>query len=424
MIRRIQPGVTSGTVRAPPSKSYTHRALVSAFLGGHTVRVHRPLDSDDTRATAEGLRRLGAKVDCTSARWTVRRATHLPTRPVTIDCRESGTTLRLLTAVAALQERPVRFTGRGRLPERPMDSLITPLVSLGASVRVERSGRSLPFTIRGPIRSGTVSIAAKDSSQPVSALLLVCAALTGTSRLRCKGPVVSRPYIDATVAWVRSRGTRVTERGTTWVVQGPGEHAGNDVTVPGDASSAAYLWAAAVVSGGSVEVTGIGAKWPQADLRILDILRGMGANVRRHGASLRVGGRLRIGTNVDLTDAPDLYPLVGVLAAVTPGQRSILRGAPQLEHKESNRLLETLRLVRATGAQARRKGSSLQIEGAARARPLSIPDLTDHRLVMSSAVAALAAGAPSRIGDARAVRKSFPGFWSTLARMQRSKTRT
>jgi 3-phosphoshikimate 1-carboxyvinyltransferase len=305
-----------------------------------------------------------------------------------------------------------------------MESLITPLESLGASVRSDRSARSLPFTILGPIKPGDVSITAKDSSQPVSALLLACAAQNGTSRIHCKGPVVSRPYIDATVAWLRATGADVQERGTTWVVRGPTKAGRDDVRVPGDASSAAYLWAAAVVSGGSVEVTGIDPKWPQADLKVLDILREMGATVRRRGDSVRVSGRLHHGTELDLTDSPDLYPLVGVLAAVTPGQVSVLRGAPHLKHKESNRLEATLRLVRAIGARARRDGGALRIVGAANPRPLRLTDLTDHRLVMSAAVAALAGRAPSRIGDARAVSKSFPGFWSTLARMQRSTART
>lgn len=417
MIRTVLPGVARGRAPAPASKSYTHRALVAAYVSGRPVRIVHPLDSEDTRATAEGLGRLGATVDRSQGHWTVRRAAGRSRRSITIDCRESGTSLRFLTALAALRSCPVRFTGRGRLPQRPMEALLEPLRSLGATVRYERRGSGLPFTIQGPIAAGEVRVSAAESSQPVSALLLASAALEGPTRIRLQGSAVSRPYVDATLAWLRMVGGEVARAGPSWVVRGPLQGGPPEVTVPGDASSAAYLWAAGAATGGAIEVDGIDRRWPQADLRILEVLRVMGATVRSHGDRIAVAGPLRRGLSVDLTDAPDLYPLVGVLASLVPRAASRLRGAPHLEQKESNRREGTLRLAQSMGARARVQGTAVHITGTGRPRSLRLERLTDHRLVMSAAVAALAGPTPSRIGDSRAVRKSFPAFWSTLTRV-------
>ena len=413
MIRSVVPGRARGRVRAPPSKSYTHRALVTAFLSGRSVDVRSPLDSDDTRATAAGLVALGARIRRHRTYWTVGpgRRRH---SAATIDCRESGTTLRLLTAVAALQSRPIRFIGRGRLPYRPMEPVFRSLRELGAKIAVERNGPVLPFTIRGPIGTGRVSVSARESSQPASALLLALSSLPGPSEIVLKGPVVSRPYLDATVAWLRYGGQRLTRKGDRLILpEGQGWTA-RRVEIPGDASSAAYLWASAATSDGSVIVDGIDRRWPQADLAILPVLRRMGVTIADHGKAIRASGAPTRGVVTDLTDSPDLYPLIGALAALTAGATSILSGALHVEYKESDRARETVRLVRALGGRTERANGSLRIDGTDRPRPLDLTDLTDHRLVMSAAVAALGGTDRSRLGDTRAVGKSYPGFWSAL----------
>lgn len=417
MIRTVRPGRLVGTLRAPPSKSYTHRALVTAFLSNRPTRIRSPLDSEDTRATARGLCALGAEVHRGATSWTVRPGSGPRRRPVSIDCRESGTTLRLLTAVAALGQTPVRFTGQGRLPARPMGALFDALRSLGAKVRREHPTLSLPFTVQGPIHSGTVSVSAEASSQPVSAMLLALSSLARPSHVRLGGTVVSAPYIEATTAWLGSVGATVERRGRAWIVAG-GQYAHRPPRIPGDASSAAYLWAAGAATGGKVRVLGIDPAWPQADLAILEVLRRMGADVRRTHDAVTVGGALMHGIEADLTDSPDLYPLVGALASIVPGEMSRLIGADQVRAKESDRRRETARLVRSLGGRVGFGSRSLEVRGTSTPRPLDLVRLTDHRLVMSSAVAALAARAPSRIGDARAVRKSFPGFWVALSALR------
>lgn len=414
---RIRPARASGHVRAPPSKSYTHRALVAGHLTGRRYAIHDPLDSDDTRATGRALTALGSTLDRGGAVWTV--APHRPERRRSpeIDCGESGTTLRFAAALAARSGEPVRLVGHGRLPERPIVELFDALESLGADCHRPGGRRGLPATVRGPLHGGRVSLDASRSSQFVSALLLTLPTVPGDSELELVGPIVSEPYIDATLAVLRRHRVRWTRHARHFSIPGDQTYHGRSFTVPGDASSAAYLWTAGALTGGSVRVTGIPVDLPQADLAVLDLLTSAGATVRRSRVGATVSGGALRGFSVDLTASPDLFPLAGVLAAAIP-DRSELRGAEQIVHKESDRRSGTVRLARALGAEALFDGASLTIRGRARPTRFTVTDLHDHRLVMSAATAALVADGPSTIGDARAVRKSYPGFWSALGALR------
>jgi 3-phosphoshikimate 1-carboxyvinyltransferase len=409
---RVQPGVVRGRIRAPPSKSYTHRALVIGHLSARRFRVELPLDAEDTRRTADLVTRLGTPVRRGREAWVVdARRAHRPA-PVVVDCGESGTTLRFGATLAARGGGTVRFTGRERLGRRPIRGLLDALGALGAHARMGPHG--WPLDIGGPIHGGSVRVDASVSSQFVSSLLLVLPTLEEDSRVVLRGPVVSAPYIDATLRAMRAHDVRVARRGRTFVVPGRQRYAGARFPVPGDASSAAYLWAAGAVAGGPVRVDAIPPDWPQADLAVLGLLESAGAEVTRAGSSVTVRrGRPR-PFSADLTDAPDLYPLAGAVAAVTPG-RSRLRGAPHVVHKESDRRAETARLARALGARVEPSAGGLAIEGTPAPRPLALPDLADHRLMMSAAVAALVCTGPSSLGPAEAVEKSFPRFWEALS---------
>lgn len=413
---RIAPGAVRGTVRAPPSKSYTHRALVLGWLSGRRFEIRRPLESEDTLATLHGLESFGARVSQRPRAWTVGPAPRVPRgneRP-RVRCGRSGTTLRLLAAVAALERWPVRFEVDRQLARRPIEPLLAALRSLGADVRTsERGASGFPLTIRGPVHGGRVSVTVSESSQFASALLFVLPVLRSRSVLRLRGPIVSKPYLDATVALLRRHGARFSIRGRVVRIPGGQRYAPGAFSVPGDASSAAYLWAAAALTGGKVTVRGIETQWPQADLAILPILRRMGAAVTRSTTGTTVSGRLLRPVQATLTATPDLLPLVGVLAAATPGTSRLL-GAAHARHKESDRRQETARLARALGATVRLSPRRLEIEGSSSPRDLHMTGAQDHRLVMSAAVAALAAHRTSVVGEADAVRKSFPEFWTIL----------
>lgn len=416
-IIEVRPSAVVGKVRAPPSKSYTHRALIAGHLAGRRYRVVHPLAADDTRATRRGLAALGTTFTATADAWSMRpsRARPGPGALARIHCGESGTTLRFLVALAAGQPRPARFDGRPQLARRPIEGLLRPLRAAGASTTLPKRG-SLPLRLEGPIRPGRFVVDGSVSSQYISGLLFVLPTLPSASTLRVTGEAVSAPYIRATESVLRAHGIRFARQGARWRIAGGQRYRGDRFDVPGDASSAAYLWVAAALSGGSVEVSGVPQEWPQADRAILPILRAAGASVWERGDSVRVVGPATEGFDVDLTGSPDLYPLVGVLASGIPAS-SRLRGAPHLVFKESDRKLATLRLARAMGAAVTASRGALRIRGARTVRSLRLRDLDDHRVVMSAAVAGLVGAGPTTLGDARAVAKSFPSFWRVLAKL-------
>ena len=409
----VRPSVIRGTVKAPPSKSYTHRALVAGFLTERPYRVKGPLVSDDTNATARALEALGTQVERQPSAWTLRPRGR-SSNQISIDCGESGTTLRFVATLAAKSGGSARLSGHGRLPVRPMAPLVAALRELGATVRnVGVNGRSLPLEIRGPIHGGSLQLDASKSSQFASSLLLTLPTLEPSSRLRLVGPIVSEGYLESTLSVLRCHRVQADRRGRTFVIPGGQAYHGNSFTVPGDASSAAYLLTAAAVSRGAVRVLGISPRWPQADLAILDLLRAADVRVStQHNAATVEGGSIS-AFDFDFTGAPDLYPLAGVLAALADGT-SHLRGAPQVADKESDRRGATKRLARAIGATVVDRRGDLLVRGTSRRHGFELRGETDHRVVMSAAVGALAAEGPSTIEDASVVSKSFPGFWDTL----------
>ncbi len=412
---RVLPGPVRGRLAAPSSKSYTHRALVIGHLARRRYDVVRPLLSSDTVATRRGLAALGTRVGVARGRWRLEPSRTVPARLPTVDCVESGTTLRLLVAAAAKLERPVRFDGRPQLRRRPIEGLLGPLEAGGVAVRRPRSG-SLPLEVHGPLRPGLFEVDGSVSSQYLSALLLVLPTLEGASRVRLRGRLVSAPYVAATEAAASASGVRLRRRRRGWDIEGGQAYRGRRFEVPGDASSAAYLWAAGALAGGPVRVDGVVARWPQADRAVLGILREAGATVREAAGAATVSGPLSRGLYADLTEAPDLFPLLGAVAAATPA-RSVLSGAPHLAFKESDRRAATAGLARALGARVTSGRGRLEIRGVATPRALVETGWEDHRLVMSAAVAALVASGPSRLGRAEAVGKSFPGFWRALGRL-------
>jgi 3-phosphoshikimate 1-carboxyvinyltransferase len=414
--RRVYPGALAGCVDAPPSKSYTHRALLVGALVDGPYRVDSPLDSDDTVATADGLGALGVRVVRSSSSWLVEP--HEATKPmsrVTIDCRESGTTLRFLLPRAAAQTRPVTLRGRPSLASRPIEPLLAVLRSGGVAVE-PRSSRGEIARLRGPLRPVRTTLDGSASSQFLSGLLLTLPVLDAPSELRLVGPVVSQPYVDATLAMLTAHGVSVETVGRRVRIPAPQRFRGANFRVPADASSAAVLWAAAGAGGGDVTVRGVDEGWPQADRQLLPVLQRMGASVSRDAEGVTVSGPVRRPIQVDLSDAPDLLPLVGALAALVKG-RSVVRGAAHAAGKETDRRQETAKLARAMGARVQLGPRRIEIVGRPPVAAFVYDGAGDHRMVMAAAVAALAARGPSTVGSAEAVTKSFPNFWDALAQL-------
>lgn len=397
-----------GTVRAPPSKSYTHRAIVLAALSGGRCQIARPLRAEDTDATIDGLRAFGAEIQEQGENLNV-QAPSLRPPPGTIDAKNSGTTLRLLTGVAALFEGLTTVTGDASLRKRPMDPLLQALNDLGAHARSRDGSGRPPVEVRGVLRGGSASMPGAISSQFLSSLLIVCPLARGDSAIRVLPPRRSEPYLAMTRHMISSFHGDVREDSNGFRIRGGQAYHPADVEVPGDFSSAAFPLTAAAITGGDVTVAGLDFLLPQGDSRIVEHLRSFGAQVDVSGDRVRVRGGPLVGQTVDVGDTPDLFPVLAVLATQAEGESRFVNGA-HLRFKESDRIEATVSMLRAMGADAKATADGCIVSGPSRLVGRSIDCRGDHRVLMASAVAGLVADGSVDISDPWCFRVSYPSF--------------
>ena len=414
--RRIElaKAALDATLRAPASKSLTHRALVAAALADGSSTIRGPLVATDTRVTARALAALGVPVEMNEESWFVRGCRGVVPGGGALSLEDSGTSLRLLLAVAALSPSPSTLDGTARLRERPVEELADALRGMGAQV-CSAGAAGLPLRAGGSApRGGAVELFAGRSSQFASALLLVGSRLPEGLDLRLRPPAVSLPYIDLTVATLERFGIDVRRVGPLRWKVAPGGYAGRDLAIEGDHSTASYFLAAAAVAGGTVRVTGLDPESAQADRRLGSLLSDLGCEVQRGEDWVEVRGTGRIPAfDLVLTDAPDLVPTVAAIGLFSDGP-STVRGVAHLRHKESDRLELLARNLTALGRPSRVVSDGLVLEGPqAQLRGGTIVTGSDHRIAMAFAVAGLRLDGVT-VDDADCVGKSDPGFWERL----------
>ena len=399
----------------PPSKSLTNRALVMAAVAGGG-EVESPLDCDDTRYLARALERCGWPL-------TWQEAIRIGSRKgegesVLLDLGNSGTGARMLLALLAAVPGHFVVDGCARLRERPMGPLLDALAALGA--RFEAApGMRLPVEVWGrPLNGDRVAVAPRASSQFVTALLLMAPLTSSGLEVSIEGPIPSRPYLELTRHVLQAFGANVSDRqgGRIWRVEAGGV-APRRYRVEGDWSAAAFFMAAACVAGGRVTIDNLDPESPQGDRRLVDILRRAGAVVDAKAETVTVQGPAARPFKADLSDAPDLFPALAVVAAALP-PGSVLIGLENLRHKESDRLFMMIENLRRMGADVAADGSSFEVRRGMASQPevVEVESASDHRIAMAMAVAALAAG-ELEIDDDRCVTKSFPSFWREWERL-------
>lgn len=408
-------------ITAPPSKSVTHRALVTAALASGPSTLNRPLDADDTRATFEGLARLGLRVRAEAGRWLVDGCGGALPGGGELDLGESGTSARLLIAVAALGAEASTLDGAARLRQRPMREIARALSEIGGDVRFASAEADLPLTTGGRSpRGGSIGVASSQSSQFASALMLIGSRLPAGLDIALEPPVVSLPYVKLTAAVLEEFGVEVIPDGHhRWVVPCQ-DYAGRDYTVEGDHSSSSYFLAAPCLVGGRVRVHRLSSRSRQADAKLGSILTGLGCDVSDVGDGIEVRGYGEVPAfDLDLGDAPDLVPTIAVLGLFAAGPCTI-RGVAHLRWKESDRLEVLATNLRALGRPATAEADRLSIgPPAAGLRGARLPTAGDHRMAMAFAIAGLRQPGVS-VENPACVAKSNPRFWEQFAELEAS----
>lgn len=409
---RIYPGEVHGSVTAPPSKSYTHRAYLLGLLAEGKTTVRDALASEDPRATLEAVKHLGAHVTTSDVTWIESDGqVRAPSAP--IDCLNSGTTLRLLTAIASLAPQATTLTGDASLRKRPMQPLADALSKLGVSAKTQ-DGKA-PVVVQGPMRGGETTLPGDISSQFVSALLLAGAKTSDGVDVNIIGAMKSRPYVDITIEMMADFGAKVEARGEGFHVPGGQHYKACDYRVPGDFSTAAFPLVAGALAG-EVRVENLPARTAQGDKAILDYLAKFGADVSRDERAASVRASSLHGTHIDLSDTPDAFPVLCALAAHAKGE-TVLSGAAHLRFKESDRIHAMVTNLQRMGVDARELDDGAVIRGGPVRATRGLVTEGDHRVLMALAVCALKADGPLELDDHEAHAVSYPSFLDDLRRL-------
>lgn len=411
----ISPSRLNGTLQAAASKSSMQRACAAALVApaGKTL-IRNPGHSNDDKAALDIIQRLGATVIQAPGGMEIHTK---GVRPITdtVDCGESGLSIRMFTPLAALSTKALTITGSGSLVERPMDFFDEIFPFLDVKIQ-SRNGR-LPLQIQGPLQPRNITIDGSLSSQFLTGMLLAYSA-AGAEDVSIKvNDLKSRPYIDLTLEVMRQFGLRVPEN-IQYESFYFGKHlhqptsASRSYTVEGDWSGAAFLLVAGAIAG-PLHVTGLDLRSPQADKAILQALVQCGAGLKMDDGGIRLQPLPLKAYQFDATDCPDLFPPLVALAAYCEGT-SVIEGTSRLTHKESNRALTLQEEFGKMGVRIDLEGNLMRVHGTGICRSSRVHSRHDHRIAMACAVAALRATGEVVIEEAQAINKSYPDFYTHL----------
>ncbi len=415
----IEPLATApdATVVLPGSKSITNRALVAAALADGDTVLEGALFAEDTEAMIEGLRALGITIEADAESRTVRIegcGGELPGIEVTVDARQSGTTGRFLTPVAALGGAPVVIDGDPQLRDRPMADQVSALRAMGVTVEEMGEPGRLPLRLTGPLRPAGIALAADVSSQFLSGLLLAGGVHGLDARLTTAA--VSRPYLDMTAAVMRSFGVDVSDDdGAAWTVGGGYSSPGTYVIEP-DASAASYFLAAAAITGGRVRLEGLGSASLQGDVGFAEVLAAMGAAVDIGPDHIEVRGADLHGIEVDLRHISDTAPTLAVVAAFADGATTIT-DIGFVKGKESDRIGAPVRELQRAGVDAEEIDGGMVIRPSGPPRAATFDTYDDHRMAMAFSLIGLVVPGVA-VRDPGCVAKTFPGFFAALDQLR------
>lgn len=401
---KIYPRPLRGAVQAIPSKSAAHRLLILAALAGGPTEIELSRSSGDIESTLACLQALGAGIERRGGLVAVTPPSAFNPAPE-LDCGESGSTLRFLLPVAAAFCGGGSFSGGGRLPERPLGALAAAMKKRGVAFSRDK----LPFAISGRLEAGEYVLPGNVSSQYISGLLLALPALAGSSSIALTGRLESSAYVQMTLAALRTFGIEVQARECSFEIEGKQKYISpGSAKVEGDWSNAAFFLAAGAL-GGPVTVRGLDEASPQGDRAMVELLARFGAPMEMGGWGVTAGGGKLRGCSIDVSEIPDLLPVLAVVAASAEGETEFT-GCARLRLKESDRLMTTALLINSLGGSAVELPEGLLVRGR-RLSGGTVDSFGDHRIAMAAAVAATRCAAPVAICGAGAVEKSYPDFF-------------
>ncbi|HGJ5921018.1 3-phosphoshikimate 1-carboxyvinyltransferase [Arsenophonus apicola] len=418
----IQPiSYIEGTINLRGSKSISNRVLLLAALAqGQTVLTNL-LASDDIRHMLNALTALGVEYQLSQDLTTciVKGGGHYFSHKqgLEIFLGNAGTAMRPLSAVLALADNDIVLTGEPRMKERPIGHLIDALQQGGAIIDYLEQPGYPPIRIKGGFRGGNITVDGRVSSQFLTALLMAAPLAANDTTIQIKGQLVSKPYIDITLALMRNFGVEVDNQhycqfhikaGQQYI--SPGNY-----LIEGDASSASYFLAAAAIKGGTVRVTGIGKDSLQGDTQFAAVLEKMGAKIRWGKDFIECQRGELIGIDMDMNALPDAAMTVATLALFAQGE-TIIRNIYNWRVKETDRLTAMATELAKVGAKVEEGRDYIRIIPPKLLQHAEIETYNDHRMAMCFSLVALS-DTPVTILDPKCTAKTFPDYFNQLEKL-------
>ena len=405
---KVEKSKISGHMICPANKSYSHRAIFLASLAGNNSKIDNVLFSADTIATIETCRKFGAEIEESNTSIIVKKPINTNKIVPEIDAKNSGTTIRIASGIASLFTKEITLTGDSSLQKRPMQPLLDALESIGAKC-ISTNGMP-PIKITGKILGGDVSIPGNFSSQFISALL-ICSPLTEKGiNLVIEGNLVSKPYLDATIATMKNFGVTVQ----TLIPYKrykiiPQVYKPSTFTVPMDFSSLALLLSTSVLNGENVVIHGKMGNLPQGDEVFIDILEQLGitVSIKEDQTTIQSPERLN-GGRFDLSNSPDLLPPLAILALKTTNPIEIIN-VKHARLKETDRISILARELIKIGIRVQEKEDGLILESPKELKAATLNSENDHRLFMAFCIAGMYIG-NCVVTDHESVAVSYPDF--------------
>ena len=415
---KIFPTKLKGTVVAPSSKSMGHREIICAGLAAGTSIIDNISMSKDIEATMRCLKAINVAVDEIPSMIEGRKALqisgtgHPMAAADSVDCGESGSTLRFFLPLGANLNCPLTFTGHGKLVSRPLQAYYD--IFDEKFIQYFNDNGCLPVTVNGHLTPGTYKLPGDVSSQFVSGLLFALPLLNGDSVIEITSPLESSAYVDMTINCLAKFGVQIeNERGLhrRYLVKGKQRYQAQDSQVEGDWSQAAF-WTVGGSLGDGITCQGVNVNSLQGDQAVVDIMGRMGAVIKQDANSVTVNGGATKATVIDAANCPDIIPVLTVLAAVSEGTTKIIN-AGRLRIKECDRLAAMTSELNKMGAQITEEPEGLTIVGKPQGLVggVQVDAWNDHRIAMSLAIAAQKCAAPIILTGAESVAKSYPTFW-------------
>jgi 3-phosphoshikimate 1-carboxyvinyltransferase len=421
-----------GEITAPPSKSYSHRAFIASSLAKGVSIIKNPLISGDVEVTIDILKSLGHRISRVSKEVYMVKSNMSTKKSIKniLDCKNSGTSIRIFCALAMLIDGGLSFSGEFLKRKRPIIPLLNALKSIGGNYDLTEDLLKIK---RKSKECNTIELPGNVSSQFVSALLMMCPLLickkTNSITVRITSPIVSYPYVKITLDVLNSFGINIQEslddkKVGKYVIPCGQNYRSQTFEIPGDFSAASFIIAAAIISpeDSSIVIRNLNFDKPQGDLKIIEILQKMGAKIEvsKDKNSVSIKGNINkyhlTGLPVNVQDTPDLFPILSIVGAYAKGKTE-LYNASSIRGKESDRLSLCAQGLIKMGVKVKEEEDKLTIYHCDQLEGCDINHENDHRIAMAFTIAALFAKTPSQISDIEIVKDSYPNFLEDIKKL-------